>query len=329
MKILMNSFYGVLGADGCRYARTELAGAITSFARKYLTFARDFFEERGYKVLYGDTDSVFVESGRRVDEGSPGPDLSQLGETLAAELNATVAAAVKADYGLESWLKIRCEKVYARFFIPRLRFDLGAERRGAILRRGRGEEEDEGEEAGEDKTRGRAKGYAGLRLLGEGCAEVEVKGMEAARSDGTPLARRFQTELISLIFGAANCGRRAAGAAEVEEWCRAFVAALRNGELDEELVYKRWLRRPASEYGSENPAVRAARILGWTKRRGRISWLMTKAGAEPPEKRSGAALDYEHYIEHQLWPIARAVTEAAGWEAEAWFADRPQLELGF
>ena len=63
-KILQNSFYGVLGADGCRYARTELAGAITSFGKLFLTAARDFFEARGLRTLYGDTDSVFVLSGR-------------------------------------------------------------------------------------------------------------------------------------------------------------------------------------------------------------------------------------------------------------------------
>jgi DNA polymerase-2 len=185
------------------------------------------------------------------------------------------------------------------------------------------------EESEEGDTRGRAKGYAGLRLEGDGCATVEVKGMEAARSDGTPLGRRFQVELLSLVFGESSCGSRAAGRDEVEAWCRDLVASLRGGTLDSELVYRRMLRRPVSEYASETPAVRAAKILGWTSRRGRISWVMTKAGAEPPERRSGSPLDYEHYIEHALLPIARAVGEAAGWDPEPWLADRPQLELGF
>ncbi|MFL5299081.1 MAG: DNA polymerase domain-containing protein [Anaeromyxobacteraceae bacterium] len=62
-KILQNSFYGVLGASSCRYARAELAGAITSFGQLFLRAARDWFEARGHEVLYGDTDSVFVRSG--------------------------------------------------------------------------------------------------------------------------------------------------------------------------------------------------------------------------------------------------------------------------
>ena len=32
-KIIMNSFYGVLGARGCRFAGSDLAGAITSFGQ--------------------------------------------------------------------------------------------------------------------------------------------------------------------------------------------------------------------------------------------------------------------------------------------------------
>ena len=80
-KILQNSFYGVLGAEGCRYARTELAGAVTSFGRKFLVAARDFFEARGYRTLYGDTDSVFVESG--LGSGADYSSLESLGASLA------------------------------------------------------------------------------------------------------------------------------------------------------------------------------------------------------------------------------------------------------
>jgi DNA polymerase-2 len=320
-KILMNSFYGVLGSDGCRYARTELAGAITSFARKYLTFARDLCEARGYRVLYGDTDSVFVEAGTPFTGNWD--ELSQLGETLAAEINSAISASIMKEYGLESFLRIRSDKVYGRFFIPRIRTE-GAGVGSAILRR---EGTGEGAESDEAEGRGRAKGYAGLQRGEDTAPEVEVKGMEAARSDGTPLGRRFQRELLDLVFGTASGGLEPAGKEQLEAYCRGIASGLRGGAFDGELVYRRWLRRPASEYGSENPAVRAARILGWTDRRGRISWLMTSSGAEPPERRSAAALDYNHYVEHQLMPIARSILDERNLDARPWLADRPQLEL--
>jgi DNA polymerase-2 len=293
-KILQNSFYGVLGADGCRYARTELAGAITSFGKTFLTTARDFFDARGLRTLYGDTDSVFVLSGR--DDGAGFEELMAFGAREAEALNAAIAEQIRRQHGVPSHLRIRCEKVYRRFFIPRLKHDTSGE------------------------GRGRAKGYAGLRLGANGAAEVEVKGMEAARSDFTPLARRLQVELLALAFADA-------GEAEVRDFCRDLVARLQRGELDQELVYRRSLRRPAEEYGTESPQMRAARLLGWKGERGRISYVMTRAGPEPLQLRSDAPLDYPHYVERQLLPIARSVADARGWDARPWFGRVAQLGL--
>ncbi len=293
-KILQNSFYGVLGAAGCRYARSELAGAITSFGKVFLTAARDFFEARGLRTLYGDTDSVFVLSGR--EDGASFEELTAFGAAQAEALNAAIAERIRGAFDLPSHLRIRCEKVYRRFFIPRLKHDASGE------------------------GRGRAKGYAGLRLGARGAAEVEVKGMEAARSDFTPLARRLQVELLALTFGHA-------GEAEVRDFCLALVGRLQRGELDAELVYRRSLRRPAAHYGAESPQVRAARLLGWKGERGRVSYVMTRAGPEPLQLRSGAPLDYRHYVDRQLLPIARSIAEARGWDARPWFGKEAQLGL--
>jgi DNA polymerase-2 len=299
-KILQNSFYGVLGAEGCRYARTELAGAITSFGKKFLTMSRDFFEARGLQVLYGDTDSVFVLSG--LPETAGYGQLMSMGQAAAEDLNAEIAQRVRDEYGLESMLRIRCEKAYARFLIPRLRYSAGIEKSAP--------------------GRGRAKGYAGLLLAADGSSSVEVKGMEAVRTDFTPLARRFQVELLSLVF-------KGAGEEELRGFCRSEAAALRRGERDAELVYRKTLRRLAEDYGSETPQVRAARLMGWTGRRGRVAYVMTVAGAEPVDMRSGAALDYPHYIEHQVLPIVSSIADAVGLDARAWLDERPQIEFNF
>ncbi|HTX74083.1 MAG TPA: DNA polymerase domain-containing protein [Rectinemataceae bacterium] len=302
-KILMNSFYGVLGSAGCRYARTELAGAITSFGKKYLTRAKTWFEARGQRVLYGDTDSVFVLPGD--GDGGGYANLFAAGESAARLLNAELKREIKAEFGLESRLHIRCEKIYGRFLIPRLKSDQSGE------------------------GRGRAKGYAGLVLTGTGREpRLEVKGMEAARTDFTPLARRFQLDILGLAFSGATLG-------ELEDFCRTTVRDLRDGRLDERLTYRRSLRRPARDYATETPAVRAARLLGWEARRGRISYVMTQSGAEPVEARSGSPLDYDHYSVHQLMPIGcsvvQALAESLGSECDAssWFADRPQMEFEF
>ncbi|MDR0444261.1 MAG: DNA polymerase II, partial [Treponema sp.] len=161
-KILMNSFYGVLGTPACRYGRSELAGAITSFARKWLLFSRDWFNSRGLRVLYGDTDSLFVESG--LEDGASSALFEERCGTLAKELNSLIAVTVKTEYNLESFIELRFEKAYRRFMIPPLRNYHSIEN---------------------SVERGRAKGYSGYLLHSDGSLTVEVKGMEAIRSDTT------------------------------------------------------------------------------------------------------------------------------------------------
>jgi DNA polymerase elongation subunit (family B) len=56
---------------------------------------------------------------------------------------------------------------------------------------------------------------------------------------------------------------------------------------------------------------------------------MTVAGAEPVDMRSKAALDYGHYIEHQILPIAMSIADAVGFDARSWLDIRSQIELDF
>jgi DNA polymerase-2 len=261
----MNSFYGVLGAGDCRYGQTELAGAVTTFGRKYLEWTRDWFVARGLTVLYGDTDSVFVQT-------------NQKGADLAQRLNADLTEAIRQEYRLDSFLELRADKRYRRFLIPRMR----------------GQED-----------RGRAKGYAGWLEGPDGSLTIDIKGMEAVRSDWTPLARRVQTELLERIF-------RGEGAADLENWRQDLSAQLRRGDLDDELVYRKVLRRPADDYtANQPPQVKAARLLGWTDQRGRIEYVITKEGPRPVSL-PGLPADPEHYLQHQVRPLWESLVDAAG-----------------
>lgn len=298
-KILMNSFYGVLGTGTCRYARTELAGAITSFAKKWLHHSRDWFVAQGYRVLYGDTDSLFVET--RLDAEAEYGAYRALCDGLAEALNADLSERVVAEYGVESALQLRFDKAYRRFLIPPLRS--GAE--DPLLPEG--------------GQRGRAKGYAGLLLSAAGGERLEVKGMEAVRSDVTALAREAQLELLARVF-------RGEGAASVDAYLSQTAARLRRGELDSSLVYRKRLARAPEEYtASTPPQVRAARALGWTGRRGTVSYVWTLSGPEPVSART-APLDYDHYVDSQLLPVARSIAAAAGFDLPS--APSLQMELG-
>jgi DNA polymerase-2 len=304
-KILMNSFYGVLGTGACRYGRTELAGAITSFARKWLLLTRDWFAGQGFPVLYGDTDSLFVETG--LGDRAAYRDFEDWGKTLAAGANRFLRENIADTYPLDSFIELRFEKAYRRFLIPPLR--------AAPSFRGPGNE---------GESRGRAKGYGGYLIRpaawgtepapgtepGGDTLRVEVKGMEAVRSDSTPLARRFQLELLELVFSGA-------GEAVFREKIRETLKKLRQGELDGELIYRKRLSRPPETYtASTPPQVKAARALGWKNRRGTVEYVWTQTGAEPASL-PHAPLDYDHYALSQVLPVAHSIASAAHWDAGA------------
>jgi DNA polymerase-2 len=312
-KIIMNSFYGVLGASGCRFAGSELAGAITSFGQHILTWCRDFLESRGHRVIYRDTDSLFVLQPRCADRPQEQQPLSACGAELAAEVNAELAGYLRGRWQVEPRLLLEFEKVYERFFLPPMR----------------------GEEAA---ARGRAKSYAGLEALPEGRtaapdgaeapaeeaqayrARIEVKGMEAVRRDWTDLAHEFQLRLLELLF------RRDPPAA-FREYIAATVQDLQAGRLDDQLVYRKALRKPVAEYTRNTPPhVKAAELLEPGDRRGLIRYLITVAGPQPAGRLS-APIDYGHYVEKQLKPIASAFAEALGTDLPTLFGAERQLSL--
>lgn len=298
LKILQNSFYGVLGSPGCAWADDRLSGAITGFGQELLKATRDWFAGRGYEVLYGDTDSVFVRLGA---------EPRALTERLAAEATAALAALVAERWGALSRLELRFDKFYARFLIPRIRGDRAARLRDELRRLGAAELAEELPE-----PKGRAKGYAGLLVGPDGSARVDVKGLEAARGDWTPLARRFQVELLSLAFGGGVAEAREAAA---RDYARALSAELRAGRLDGELEFRRVLKRDLERYAADAPHVKAARLSGASSRGDAVSYIQTAAGPEPPGS-SERPPDYSWYLERQLSPIWESVAEAAGWETE-------------
>ncbi len=78
VKVLMNSFYGVLASSFYRFTNKEIGAAITAFAREAITSIIRELEKDGYEVVYSDTDSVFVRSPVASLEGA-----REFGESVA------------------------------------------------------------------------------------------------------------------------------------------------------------------------------------------------------------------------------------------------------
>jgi DNA polymerase-2 len=110
IKIMMNAMYGVLGAAACRFFEPAIANAITGFAQQILYWTRDAFEAAGVAVLYGDTDSVFVQLGRESDA-----------EKLRAAVETGIGERIHAAYGVPSQLELELEGIFEHLLLPRVR----------------------------------------------------------------------------------------------------------------------------------------------------------------------------------------------------------------
>ncbi len=275
IKIIMNSFYGVLGSTGCRFFDPRVCSSITLRGHEIIQASRDWIEQQGYAVIYGDTDSLFVWLENNC-QGKKPKNLEQcqkIGQRLARELNQWWTQKLQEDYQLKSALEIQFETHYHRFLMPTIRgSDLGTKKR-----------------------------YAGLihTLDGE---EIIFKGLESARSDWTPLAKQFQLALYQRIFAGENH----------VDFIREVAADLLQGKRDADLIYRKRLRQKLADYQKNIPPhVQAAKKYqqktGKLLRRGDwIEYVITLNGPEALECRE-SPLDYEHYLTKQLMPVADSI----------------------
>ncbi|MEM3227555.1 MAG: DNA-directed DNA polymerase [Candidatus Micrarchaeaceae archaeon] len=68
LKILANAFYGYLGYARARWYSRDCAASVTAFGRQYIKDTIDKAESKGFKVLYGDTDSILILLGEKSKE---------------------------------------------------------------------------------------------------------------------------------------------------------------------------------------------------------------------------------------------------------------------
>lgn len=280
IKIIMNSFYGVLGSEGCRFFDPRVCSSITLRGHEIIQRSRDWIEQQGYDVIYGDTDSVFVWIK---PDAAASPAAADIGRQLALGLNQWWQALLLEEHGVESALEIEFETHFQQFFMPTIR----------------------GSEQGSKKR------YAGLVADADGVLKLVFKGLESVRTDWTPLAREFQTQLYWKLFHGEPYA----------DWVRDWVASLLAGERDQQLLYRKRLRRRLADYAKNRPPhVQAALKLaaaGQTPRRGDwIRYWITVNGPEPEALRQ-SPLDYGHYVERQLQPVAEAILPYFGGDFRA------------
>jgi DNA polymerase-2 len=157
---------------------------------------------------------------------------------------------------------------------------------------------------GSDK--GSKKRYAGI-VTGRGGDQLVFKGLESVRTDWTRLAREFQEELYRRIFNREP----------YEHYVKDLAQSVRAGERDAQLVYRKRLRRKLEDYQRNIPPhVQAARLyaerqLPVPTRGSWVEYVITSSGAEPAAA-ALAPLDYQHYLDRQLAPVADGILSFVG-----------------
>ncbi|RYY76011.1 MAG: DNA polymerase II [Gammaproteobacteria bacterium] len=280
IKIIMNSFYGVLGSTGCRFFDPRVCSSITLRGHEIIQRSRTWIEQQGYAVIYGDTDSLFVwvENNCVGREPKNQAQCQTIGSRLARELNQWWKNTLQVEYNIESKLEIQFETHYLKFLMPTIR----------------------GSELGTKKR------YAGV-IENNGKRELVFKGLENVRTDWTRLAKDFQEQLYGKVFAGED----------YLDFVRATVTDVLAGKRDQDLVYNKRLRRHLHEYEKNiPPQVQAARkyvqLTGKPLRRGDwIAYVITTNGAEPVAARQ-SPLDYQHYVDKQLMPVADSILHFMG-----------------
>jgi len=165
LKVIANSFYGVMGFRNFRLYNLKVAESITYFARKIIQESEKWLKENGYNVIYGDTDSVFVSIG---DEY-----LEQFKNTVI-KINVYLKNYIE-KFGVEKEYNIfdlEFEKIYKTIFFKRKADGKGAKKK-----------------------------YAGRLIWANGKEydKIDVKGFESRRSDSPQIGRNFLKEVLKRI----------------------------------------------------------------------------------------------------------------------------------
>ncbi len=262
LKIQMNSFYGALGNPTCRFFNPMIGNSITSFGQKIIKLTMEKVKKMGHDVIYGDTDSVFVNVKTKNEK-----EAEKTGKDIENNINNFYKKWVKEKYGMESFLHLEFEKTFIRFFIPKIRHSV----------------------------KGAKKRYAGL-IMDDGKEKISITGLEFVRGDWTELSKKFQYGLLEKVFYKK----------EVGNYIRDFVKKMKKGKFDDELVYEKRITKPLNEYVKTTPPhVKAARKMS-SLQTNIIRYIITVDGPEPLTDIKHS-IDYEHYTEKQLKPIADTI----------------------
>jgi DNA polymerase I len=130
VKFLINSVYGVFGYEKFRLYDVRLASTVTAVGREGILYAKTVAEKMGYRVLYGDTDSLHIQVP--FDKA----------QELVSKLNEQVENYFRGRYGVrECTISLKFEKYFSKMmyfgvkkrYAGLLTWEKGKQREGELV----------------------------------------------------------------------------------------------------------------------------------------------------------------------------------------------------
>lgn len=274
IKIIMNSFYGVLGSGGCPFYDTKLASSITLRGHEIMQLTAKWIEAKDLEVIYGDTDSIFVLLQPTVTK----LEADQIGHSLAEHINQKWQKKLKQEHQLDCHLEIEFESHFTKFLMPTIR----------------------GSEQGSKKR------YAGL-LEKDGEEILIFKGLENVRTDWTKLAKDFQLKLYQMVFHDQDPREF------ILETVRDTLNGDRDSDLVYRKRLRRNLKHYVKNVPPHVKAARIADAENLKRakplkyqNKGWISYMMTINGPQPMDYIT-SSIDYQFYVDRQIEPVADGI----------------------
>jgi len=120
LKILANATYGYLGYFGAKWFKRECGAAVASFGRFYINKVVEVAKEKGFEIIYGDTDSLMV----RIPKELPVDKIRELGEKFTDEINEKLPGIIELEFR---------DLYEGGIFVARRDGEVGAKKRYALI----------------------------------------------------------------------------------------------------------------------------------------------------------------------------------------------------